>query len=118
MSYPDKQLVQFVLKGISKGFRIGFVKPVSSLKSARSNLNSALEHPEVVTEYLRTEMLLGRVAGPFPPGAVPHVHISRFGVIPKGQTGKWRLIVDLSHPKGHSVNDRFYLTCVPYSMSP
>ena len=45
------------------------------------------------------------MVGPFPPRAVPHVHISRFGVIPKSQSGKWRLIVDLSHPKGHSVND-------------
>ena len=103
--YPDKQLVQFVLFGISKGFRIGFAKPASTLNSAKSNLNSALECPDTVTEYLHTEMLFGRVAGPFPTRAVPHVHISRFGVIPKGQTGKWRLIVDLSHPKGHSVND-------------
>jgi len=49
--------------------------------------------------------LLGRIAGPFPPQAVPQVHVSRFGVIPKGQAGKWRLIVDLSHTKGYSVND-------------
>ena len=41
----------------------------------------------------------------FPPQAVPQVHVSQFGVIPKGQAGKWRLIVDLSHPKGYSVND-------------
>ena len=34
------------------------------------------------------------------------MHISRFGVIPKkSQPGKWRLIVDLSHPDGLSVND-------------
>ena len=33
-------------------------------------------------------------------------HISRFGVIPKGiQPNKWRLIVDQSFPKGHSIND-------------
>ena len=33
-------------------------------------------------------------------------HISRFGVIPKCHTPKkWRLIIDLSHPAGHSVND-------------
>ena len=32
--------------------------------------------------------------------------VSRFGVIPKGNVpGKWRLIVDLSVPKGGSVND-------------
>ena len=33
------------------------------------------------------------------------IHTSRFGVIPKGQTGKWRLIVDMSSPEGHSIND-------------
>eukprot|EP00731_Ephydatia_muelleri_P006555 Em0003g803a len=33
------------------------------------------------------------------------VHVSRFGVIPKGSSGKWRLILDLSSPEGASVND-------------
>ena len=47
--------------------------------------------------------------GPFTPGdmgTLPALHINRFGVIPKGHnTGKWRLITDLSHPPGSSVND-------------
>ena len=30
---------------------------------------------------------------------------NRIGVIPKGNSGKWRLITDLSHPAGYSVND-------------
>ena len=39
------------------------------------------------------------------PSPLP-IHISRFGVIPKGhKPGKWRLITDLSHPSGKSVND-------------
>ena len=34
------------------------------------------------------------------------LHVSSFGVIPKkGQPDKWRPIVDLSSPQGHSVND-------------
>ena len=42
--------------------------------------------------------------GPLDQG-VPGV-INPFGVIPKlHQPGKWRLIVDLSHLKGSSVND-------------
>jgi len=32
--------------------------------------------------------------------------VSRLGVIPKGKSGKWRLIVGLSLPEGKSVNDR------------
>ena len=35
----------------------------------------------------------------------PHVQISPFEVIPKSEPGKWRLILDLSSPKGDSVND-------------
>ena len=36
----------------------------------------------------------------------PYLHISRFGVNPKNnQPGQWRLILDLSSPEGHSVND-------------
>ena len=63
-------------------------------------------HPDVVEEYLQTEIRLGRLVGPFPSHAVPNVHISRFGVIPKShQVNKWRLIVDLSFPADRSVND-------------
>ena len=37
---------------------------------------------------------------------IPSAHVSPFGVIPKShQPGKWCLIVNLSHPSGHSVND-------------
>ncbi len=35
----------------------------------------------------------------------PQVHASPIGVIPKKTPGKWRLIVDLSAPRGSSVND-------------
>ena len=104
-NHPDKQLVQFTLHGICIGFHTGFTKPLSSLKAATRNLEGAQEHPDVVTDYLSTEVSLGHVAGPFPPQAIPQVHISHFGVIPKGNTVKWRLVVDLSHPRGHSVND-------------
>ena len=105
INHPNRQLVQFTLCGIQEGFRIGFTKEPSSLKSAKRNLKGARDHPNVVSDYLTTELSLGRIAGPFPLAAVPHIHVSRFGVIPKGQTGRWRLIVDLSHPKGQSVND-------------
>ena len=43
--------------------------------------------------------------GPLDPASYPFVHTSRFGVIPKGSSGKWRLIVHMSVPEGASVND-------------
>ena len=76
------------------------------LKSAQKNLDNALQHKEVVSEYLQTEIDNKRVAGPFSSGDTTGVQINHFGVIPKNhQPNKWRLIVDLSYPKGHSVND-------------
>ena len=60
----------------------------------------------VIDDYLSTELAKGCLAGPFSSPLLPHLHISRFGVIPKKhQPGKWRLILDLSSPDGHSVND-------------
>ena len=66
---------------------------------------SSVENPRVVEEYLAKEWELGRVIGPLTPGSL-QLLINRFGIIPKSsQPGKWRLIVDLSHPVGFSVND-------------
>ena len=104
--HPDRQLVNYVLDGISNGFRVGF-SPSHKLKSATNNKPSAQQHAAVVDEYLAYEVSLGRVAGPFTSPPLPNLHISSFGVIPKrGQPGKGRLIVDLSSPGGASVNDR------------
>ena len=36
------------------------------------------------------------------------MQINRVGVIPKGQSKKWRVIMDLSYPPGHSVNDAIH----------
>ena len=69
-------------------------------------MQSALANPEPVSEYLQNEQKEERIAGPFPKALVRNIHLSRFGVIPKRhQPGKWRLILDLSHPTGYSVND-------------
>ena len=97
--------MRFVLRGIVGGFRIGFNYRRFSSKPARSNMKSAAENPEMVEEYFFTEQSAERVIGPLAPETVPFVQISPFGVIPKSEPGKWRLIVDLSSPEGTSVND-------------
>ena len=104
VKHPNRALVNFYISGISQGFRLGFNNPTFSLKSACRNLSSAYEHPEVVDEYLAAEIAQCRIAGPFEKLPNSEIHISRFGVIPKKHSQKWRLIVDLSHPVGHSIN--------------
>ena len=104
-SHPDPAYACYICQGLRWDFRVGF-QCISPLKSASSNMGSAHQHPHVVLEYLRIKCNLGRMLGPFQdPLQLPSV-ISRFGVIPKGHnTGKFRLITDLSFPLGQSVND-------------
>ena len=104
-SHPDRRFVRYLVAGFEWGFCIGFDRG-QALEGAKSNMPSVGKHPEVVQHYLMEEQSQGRVLGPFNPRDVTGVHVSSFGVIPKNhQPGKWRLIVDLSHPEGKSVND-------------
>lgn len=106
VGHPDEDLVGYFLSGIRDGFRVGFDYSKYSCVSARANLRSAGENRQVVEDYLREECAQGRVIPMGSPEAVEGLHLSPFGVIPKGhQTGKWRLIVDLSSPHGRSIND-------------
>ena len=104
-AHPDQDYAAYIVQGLQEGFRIGFDHQRHNCRKAKQNMVSAREKPEVVREYLGKECAEGRVLGPLDPDQYPGVHVSRFGVIPKGSTGKWRLIVDLSAPEGHSVND-------------
>ena len=105
-AHPDQAFARYVCNGLRFGFRIGFHYD-SPLKSAAANMLSATNHPKVVADYLQSELSRGRMLGPFHSlQGLPPLHINRFGVIPKGHnTGKWRLITDLSFPHGKSVND-------------
>ena len=50
------------------------------------------------------------MSGPWP--ASDSLHVSPIGLVPKGHDGvTWRMIVDLSYPRGQSVND-----CIPSNL--
>ena len=104
--HPDRDFRDYILAGITRGFRIGFNYSNCSCRPATSNMRSANENAEVVQAYLDKELVLGRIVGPVTPDRTPRgTQLSPFGVIPKtSQPGKWRLIVDLSSPEGKSVN--------------
>ena len=105
--HPDRAFARYIVDGLHHGFRIGFNRQ-SRLHPAAANMKSALEQPQVIDAYLAKELSKGRMLGPFSENSplLPPVHINRVGVVPKGHnTGKWRLITDLSHPPSHSVND-------------
>ena len=99
-NYPNTPLVNFFILAVQEGFHLGFTSCTTRVKSAKWNLQCALDHPEVVESYLADEVTLGHIQV----SSVPHALISRFGVIPKNQQpNKWQLIVDLSHQKSRTV---------------
>ena len=52
--HPHQDLVEYFLQGISTGFRVGFKG--SSTHPAKKSLQSAVDHPTVVDEYLHNEL--------------------------------------------------------------
>ena len=106
-SIPDRAFTHFISRGIRGGFRIG-VRDGAQFKPSTRNLKSAYDQPEIITAYIEREVQLGRLTR-LPEAPVltpPLLQVSPFGVIPKKhRPNKWRLIVNLSSPEGHSIND-------------
>ena len=102
-SHPDQEFARYVSSGIQEGFSIGYDYCQHCSRSSKRNMKSALE--QVVESYLGAECEAKRLVSPLKSGEFPQVQTSPFGVIPKSEPGKWRLIVDLSSPRGKSVND-------------
>ncbi len=77
-----------------------------SLQSSTRDMHSTTLQPAVISDYISSELAKSQMLGPFPPAWKRYLHIIRFGLIPKGlNSSKFRLIMDLSFPRGASIND-------------
>ena len=104
-SHHDCDFVQYVCEGICNGFQIGFDYCKAHCRQGPGNMGSAKKREQVVEQYIGVECEARRLIGPLDRTKFPQVHISPFGVIPKSEPGKWHLILDLSSPNSHSIND-------------
>ena len=105
-AHPDKVYANYIREGLTLGFHIGFDNSTVQLRPNTKNHKSVADNLQAVASFIQGELATGRVNGPFQMSHMPGIHISPLGIIPKPhQPGKWRLIVDLSFPEGHSVND-------------
>ncbi len=98
--HPDQYYTSYILHG----FRIGFDHTNIALRSASTNHPSAIEHPEIIKKSLLAETGAQRLVGPLNPTLYPYVHTSSLGKNTQKRK-RWRLILDLSHPKSHSINN-------------
>ena len=97
--YWDTQLIDL----LSFGFPLDFDRK-TSLKCDNKNHASAIDYPEDVETYLQEEAKFGAIMGPFSVDPMPHCHKSPFMTREKPHSDHRRVIVDLSWPKGFSVN--------------
>ena len=111
-NHPDKDFVAWLEQGLGQGFWIGFdYESVIVGSKATKNMHSAVTHSQPTDKYVQEELAAGRMIRLAESKADTAIHFSCFGVIPKPhQNRKWRLITDLSSPKGSSVNDELCLT--------
>ena len=101
-NHPRQDLVAYVLEGFRNGFDIGyrgefFVTQPKNLLSAQQNQLS-------VSTAISKEVTRGHTAGPFLHPPLRPLHCSPLGAVPK-KDGTFRIILDLSSPRGRSVNE-------------
>jgi hypothetical protein len=99
--FHDKGIIEF----LEFGWPIGYDKDTLPV-SKGNNHKGATEFSDCINSYLKKEVSLGATLGPFSsnPFLVP-LAISPLNTVPKGGTSDRRVIMDLSHPAGSSVND-------------
>jgi hypothetical protein len=85
-------------------------------KGAYVNHKSVQANIHTVKQNIDKEVLLGRMAGPFVSPPLKKFVTSPLGLVPKKEAGQFRLIHDLSFPRGHSVNSNIdtYFATVQY----
>ena len=96
-----------LIHGIRRGFSLQSSITSPPSPSSYENHQSALQHTEVVSMKLQNELILGRIAGPFTEPPLPGFITSPLGLVPKKSSSEcpeFRLIHDLSFPRGNSVN--------------
>ena len=88
------------------GFPLDFDRSKVVAASTSRNHKGAREFPQFIKKYFARECAANRVAGPFQrnPLSIDLV-VSPMNTVPKDSSDERRVIVDLSWPKGASVND-------------
>ena len=101
--FPNIYLVNYIVDGLLRGFDVGF-KGINS-ETRPKNLLSALNNRTKVSEAIDKELVRSHTSGPFIYPPLKNLHCSPIGggVIKKDNS--CRLIMDLSQPKGSSINE-------------
>ncbi|XP_061187278.1 uncharacterized protein LOC133195456 isoform X1 [Saccostrea echinata] len=92
----DESKTLYLLDGFRNGFRLEYEGDRGFQFS--SNLKSALEKKEIVSQKISKELSAGRIAGPFSKPPFNSLKISPLGIVPKKTPNQYRMIHHLSYP--------------------
>ena len=98
--YHDQYLLQY----LTFGFPLSLSDPDELNNTHVSNHASALQYPQAIQQYLDKECKAGAMIGTFQKIPDPGFHCSPMLTRPKDKD-KRRVIMNLSHPHGSSLND-------------
>ena len=98
--YPDKRIFQY----LKFGSPLSLTDPDVIHNQVIDNHFSALQYPVAIQQYLDKEIDLGAILGPTSVIPSPQFHCSPLLTRPK-DLDKRRVILNLSYPKGSSLND-------------
>ncbi|CAG8648486.1 7121_t:CDS:1 [Dentiscutata heterogama] len=105
--HPNRAFIQYLRNGLEHGFRFNFSgKRVTKIQE---NLKSIDIEPSALTNYINSEIAIGRMCGPFsinnPPCSI--FQVNPCGLVEKKNTNPkvYRVISHLSSPLGTSIND-------------
>ena len=101
---PKRLSRPILLQYLKLGFPLSVTDPDVLSNTVVNNHFSALQHPIAVQDYLNKEKSLAAILGPVYEVSYPGFHCSPLLTRPK-DTDKCRVILNLSHPHGSSLND-------------
>ncbi|XP_043207958.1 uncharacterized protein LOC122388832 isoform X1 [Amphibalanus amphitrite] len=104
LSGYNEELRHYLVSGFRSGFSTG--SAITGTGGSTHNLPSCDLAPQIIDDYVSSELKAGRLAGPFAAdGPSPVKRISPIGLVPKKSPGSFRVIHHLSFPAGESIND-------------
>ena len=100
VNYPDKMFIEY----LKFGFPLLLSAPERLHDVNINNHHSALQYPMAVDNYLQKGIVLGAIVGPVTKVCSEAFHCSPLLRLSKDNE-KRRIVLNLSHPHGTSVND-------------
>ena len=100
----DIRLKTEIISGFKFGFKIGFTG-VPRNNAVIQNSPSTFEFSNATANHFEKEIAANRFIGPFDYPPFDSFQINPINIIPKKEPNKFRVIVNLPHPEGFSINN-------------